>query len=51
VLLATWNGGAPNAIVKKIIPREKMSAASPLKGVVLALCTSGAMYAFVPNTR
>jgi hypothetical protein len=37
VLLATWNGGAPNAMVKKIIPREKISAVYPLKGVTLAL--------------
>lgn len=25
-LFATWNGGAPNARVKKITPREKISA-------------------------
>jgi len=37
LLLATWNGGAPNAIVKKMIPREKISAVYPLKGTVLAL--------------
>jgi hypothetical protein len=37
VLLATWKGGAPNAMVKNMIPREKISAAYPLKGVALAL--------------
>ena len=38
-----WKGGAPKAMMKKRIPREKISAFIPSQGLVLAVWISGAM--------
>lgn len=40
---AEWNGGTPNANIKKRTPNEKMSVACARQGMSLALWISGAM--------